>query len=232
MLVAVHKQNDPKTPPKVSIILLDWSVRERFHTLDWLARQTVPRDQYELIWVELYDRVIPQVLDKCETVITCRQTGMYHKHVGYNLGLLQAKGQIVTVCDSDAVFPPDFIASILLAFHPDGTSEPVPQVLMYYEWRTAQTYPDDLMDVNQLSRYKWYDLWPNVGACMSVRRKDALCFGGFDEHPSLRGYMCGPYELGWRLINAGIPEFWHDARVALWHFAHPDPVASFGQRFS
>jgi len=56
--------------------------------------------------------------------------------------------------------------------------------------------------------------------------------GGFDEHPSFRGYLCGPYDLGWRLVNAGVPEVWHDERVALWHFAHPDPPATFGQSFS
>ncbi len=58
---------------------------------------------------------------------------------------------------------------------------------------------------------------------MSVRRVDAIRFGGFDEHPSFRGYLCGPYDLGWRLVNAGIPEIWHDERVTLWHFAHPEP---------
>ena len=40
---------------KLSIILLDWSVREYFQALHFLRKQSVPRDQYELIWVELYD---------------------------------------------------------------------------------------------------------------------------------------------------------------------------------
>lgn len=44
--------------------------------------------------------------------------------------------------------------------------------------------------------------------------------------------MCGPYDLGWRLINAGWPEVWHDESVALWHFAHPDPIGTNGQRAS
>ena len=46
--------------------------------------------------------------------------------------------------------------------------------------------------------------------------------GGFDEHHSFRGYICGPYELAWRAINAGLPEEWHDPKVSLWHFAHPN----------
>jgi len=63
---------------------------------------------------------------------------------------------------------------------------------------------------------------------MSVLKEDAFRFGGFDECPSYRGYLCGPYDLGWRLCNAGIPEIWHDLSTVLWHFAHPDPVGVNG----
>lgn len=206
--------------PKVSIILLDWGCRERFHTLDWLAAQTVARDQYELIWVELYERVAPEVMQKADWLIACHQTGMYHKHKGYNIGLLHARGDIVTVCDSDAVFPPEFVASIIEAFELDTRPEPKPLVLMHHEQRSNHLYPRKLESIEEVLRYDWVELWPNAGACMSVAKRDALGFGGFDEDESLRGYICGPYELGWRLVNAGLPEVWHD-KVFLWHFAHP-----------
>lgn len=228
----IHKTNNCLHPPKVSLILLDWSVRERYQALDWLRKQTVPREVYELIWIELYDRVAGEALEKAEVVISCGQKGIYHKHMGYNAGLLMAQGEIVTVCDSDAVFPRSFIESIIRGFHMESGSEPKSQVLMHYQWRTSSTYPDDLRDLSQLSDYKWAELWPNVGACMTVRKVDAMRFGGFDEHHSFRGYMCGPYDLGWRLVNAGIPEVWHDPEVALWHFSHPDPYATYAQRFS
>ena len=42
--------------PTVSIILLDWSVRESLHILDYLEHQDVPRDSFEVIWVEYYSR--------------------------------------------------------------------------------------------------------------------------------------------------------------------------------
>ncbi len=224
--VRIHKKHSPEAIPKVSVILLDWSCRERFDALDWLSKQDVLEDSYELIWVELYDRVIPEVLDKADTVITCGQKGMYHKHIGYNLGLLNSYGETIVICDSDAIYPVDFISSVLKSFYPNGSISPQPLVLMHYQLRTSSLYPNNLKNREELkdSKWQWWPLNPNVGACMSVRRQDAIRFGGFDEHKSFKGYLCGPYDLGWRLVNTGIPELWHDASTALWHFAHPDPV--------
>ena len=224
----VSDRRDPAIPD-VSIVLLDWSVREHFQALRWLDRQTVERLRYELIWVELYDRVVPEARDGADLLVTCHQGGTYHKHAGYNVGLLHARGRIVIVCDSDAVFPPDFIASVLHAFASPEGRDVKPMVLMHYERRTRATYPDDLTSVDDLRRYAWEPLWPNVGACMSVRRSDAIRYGGFDEDASYRGYICGPYDLGWRLVNAGIPEVWHPEDVCLWHFAHPAPSSHFAE---
>ncbi len=228
----VHKSNTYNQLPKVSVILLDWSCRERFHALNWLNRQDGPREQYELIWVELFERVVPEVMEKADVVITCGQKGLYHKHIGYNIGLLHAKGRIITICDSDAVFPENFIASIIKSFNLTKSDTPKSLVLMHYQWRSPAFYPDGMSDISKLQRYPWEDLWPNVGACMSASRSDVIRFGGFDEHKSFKGYLCGPYDLGWRLINAGIPEIWHDKSVAIWHFSHPDPVATYNQTFS
>lgn len=230
----VHKNSAPASP-RLSFILLDWGVRERFATLDWLLKQNISKDQYELIWVELYDRVVDEVMEKADVVITCNQQGTYHKHLGYNIGLLQARGDLVCVCDSDAVFPPDFVSSVFRAFRMEDQSLPAPLVLMHYEWRTSLLYPEGLADTESLKdsvRWQWWPLIVNEGACMTVRRTDAIRFGGFDEHASYRGYLCGPYDLGWRLVNAGWPEVWHDESVALWHFAHPDPIGTNGQRAS
>lgn len=234
MTAFVHKNSSPSSP-RLSIILLDWECRERFTTLDWLRQQDVLKDQYELIWVEAYDRVVDEVMQKADVVITCNQQGTYHKHIGYNAGLLHARGELVCVCDSDAVFPPDFVRSVFRSFQMDGGGSAVPLVLMHYEWRTSLLYPEGLTDTETLkdrARWQWWPLIVNEGACMTVRRADAIRFGGFDEHPSYKGYLCGPYDLGWRLINAGWPELWHDPSVALWHFAHPDPIGTNGQRAS
>ena len=110
MATLVHKANSRSSDPLVSLVLLDWECRERFHSLDWLNRQDAPRDQYEIIWVELFNRVVPAAMELADVVITCRQKGLYHKHHGYNIGLLQARGAITVICDSDAIYPPGFIS--------------------------------------------------------------------------------------------------------------------------
>ncbi len=226
--VVVHKCRPATSGPvKVSLILLDWSCRESYHALDWLAKQDVPRAQFEVIWVELFDRVAPEVMEKADVVITCHQRGLYHKHAGYNVGLLHSSGQTITVCDSDAIFPPDFVSSIIRAFDLNGAAPKASLVLMHYEQRSLVQYPKGLAKFEDVRKHKWLELWPNVGACMTVLREDALRFGGFDEHKSYRGYFCGPYDLGWRMINFGIPERWHDESVTLWHFAHPEPAGSY-----
>ncbi len=119
--------------PDVSVVLLDWSVRESFHSLDYLNQQTVARERYELIWVEYGERRAEGVerrlrdsieRDRPPAVDAWLTLGMpssiyYHKHLAYNVGLLAAAGRIVVFCDSDAVFRSTFIESIIRSFQDD-----------------------------------------------------------------------------------------------------------------
>lgn len=198
----------------LSIILEDWGVRERFHTVDWLSNQTVPRDQYEIIWVELYHRVVKHVLDKVDHLLTLHQTGLYHKHKGMNAGLAKAQGRIVTLCDSDAVYPPDFVASVINHFSTER------KVLFHYQYRTPDFYPDGVTDFELITKQHSFPFqWPNVGACLSLLWRDAIGFGGVDEDESYRGLICGHNELAWRIVNSGVPEVWDDKAIT-YHFAH------------
>src|SRR5262249_18537743 len=104
---------------KVSVVLIDWGVRESFHSLEYLNKQTVPRDDFELIWVEFYSRKPEPIARMVATpgrpmldqwlVLCYPEEFIYHKHRAYNAGLLAASGEIVVICDSDAMFRPSFI---------------------------------------------------------------------------------------------------------------------------
>src|SRR5258707_14052816 len=127
--------NHAKPEARVSVILLDWNVRESFHALHYLNHQTVHRSRYELIWIEFYDRK-PKALH--DAVRAAEQKGrpisdnlvvrnyprevIFHKHRMYNLGIVLAEGEISVICDSDAMFTPTFIETIIAAFEEEPQS--------------------------------------------------------------------------------------------------------------
>ena len=117
--------------PLVSFILLDWSCRESFHIFDYLSKQSIPRDEYEVIWIEYYDRCSPEIQTKIEKaekvgehppvdkwiVMEMPQTTYYHKHLMYNMGIVSSRGKIVTLCDSDVLLRQSFVESIIESFN-------------------------------------------------------------------------------------------------------------------
>lgn len=224
---------------KLSIILLDWSVREHFQSLYFLQGQSVPRGQYELIWVECYKyEPVPDIVQKvADKVIALNQRGLYHKHKAYNAGLLAATGELVCICDSDAVFPHDFVEKIASYFSPDDGSELKREILQIYQRRTESIYPGlERINLSRIENDFTWNTWENVSACGVFRRQDMISFGGLDEHHSYRGYFCGYNELVNRMVNAGIPETWISPdTLAIWHFSHPRPVDAgsyFRQKYS
>jgi hypothetical protein len=57
---------------------------------------------------------------------------------------------------------------------------------------------------------------------MAARRRDLLAIGGADEHLDYLGYICGPYEMTFRLVNHfGRAERWLDSEF-LYHVWHPN----------
>ena len=121
--------------PDVSLILLDWTVRESFHTLEYLNRQRFDRNRYEIVWIEYYDRRAPEIeammrrnselglppqVDTWIVMDTPKEE-YYHKHEMYNLGILNSTGRIVVIMDSDAIIKPTFISEVVKEFEKDAS---------------------------------------------------------------------------------------------------------------
>lgn len=116
--------------PKLSIILLDWSVRESFHVLDYLNRQRMDRSAYEIIWIEWYGHRAPQIderMQKAEylglpapldqwVLLDHPKEECYHKHKMYNLGILRARAPLVAIMDSDSIVKTTFVETLLDEF--------------------------------------------------------------------------------------------------------------------
>ena len=99
-------------------------MRESFHLLHYLRRQTVPREAFEVVVVEYYDCVSPALTPFREMVDTWVLLEMpaacyYHKHLMYNAGLVLARGEVVVFCDSDAMVRERFLESVVTAFAAD-----------------------------------------------------------------------------------------------------------------
>jgi hypothetical protein len=235
-----------KPNAKVTVILIDWKARESFHSLKYLNEQTVPRDQYDLVWVEFYNHepaALRKLVDEAEAsgtpvldkwvTLGYPNDELFHKHRMYNVGILLADGEVCVICDSDAMFPPTFIETIVAEFAAN------PKLVLHLDEVRSLTrdhYPFNYPTLEQLLAapcQNWTGttttgLLPgpdmlhraNYGACMAARRGDLIEIGGADEHIDYLGYICGPYELTFRLINAGRRERWHESEF-IYHTWHP-----------
>jgi hypothetical protein len=246
----------PKPGCQLSIIFLDWGVRESFHSLHYLNQQTAPRDSYEILWLEFYDRrpaglremafgdarrLKPAATETVEMPLLDQWLVagydadiIFNKHRLYNLGLLMAQGRYCVICDSDAIYTPHFVAKVLerLAatpnavlhldqirnsdsrFHPFAYPS-IPEILGpgCLNWqgnvsRGLDNSPDIIHEAN-------------YGACMAAARVDLLAIGGADEHIDYLGYICGPYDMTFRLTNHGLTERWLRDEY-LYHVWHPN----------
>ncbi|MGP0630172.1 glycosyltransferase [Nitrospina sp. 32_T5] len=240
-------QNPTINNPLVSFILLDWTCRESFHFLHYINNQTVARPKYEVIWIEYYTRRPQELKKQLEKSLNAKNHPLmdqwivldipedvyYHKHLMYNIGIALAHGDIVTICDSDAIVQNDFVETIIgefdknpkIALHMDEVRNndrkfypfnypPLKEVL----GKGAINYKDGtttgLLDKKDPLHTR------NYGACMSAKREDLIAIGGADEHIDYLGHVCGPYELTFRLQNFKRKEIWHPSHL-LYHVWHP-----------
>jgi tetratricopeptide (TPR) repeat protein len=232
--------------PKVSLILLDWSCRESFHIFDYLQNQDVPREWFEVIWIEYFDLVAPDVAHRIEDatsrgavppldrwiVLNMPRTAYYHKHVMYNVGVVASRGDLVMIGDSDAMVRPQFVRTLVDAFEQDSgivlhLDEVRSQNRKFYPFNyptfeSVAVEASNWRDGKTIGVLDEFDPLHsrNYGACICARREDVVAIGGADEHLDYMGHVCGPYDLTWRLVNYGRREVWHDKEF-LYHVWHP-----------
>jgi hypothetical protein len=229
--------------PRLSLILLDWSVRESFHLLHYLRRQSVDRDQFEVIFIEYYSRVaepLKYFADEVDTwvLLEMPESCIYHKHLMYNCGLAFAHGEVVVLCDSDAMVKDGFIETIL------GHFKDRHQIVLHFDqFRNIRrdlypfNYPsfDEVLGGGCVNNVDGRTSGivdrtdplhsRNYGACMCARRADLIEIGGADEHIDYLGHICGPYEMTFRLLNSGFKEVWSETEY-LYHTWHPGQAGS------
>lgn len=227
-----------RTQPRLSLILLDWGVRESFHLLHYLKNQTVPREAFEVILIEFYDTVsepLQKFASEIDTWVLLEMPTAcyYHKHLMYNAGMVLSRGEILMFGDSDAMVRPTFVETVLRAFERD------PWIVYHMdEFRNVRRdfypfhYPSFeevlgdgcINNIGGKTKGILDDIDPihtrNYGACMSAWRKDLIAIGGADEDLTYLGHICGPYEMTFRLMNFGRRLEW-ETEEYLYHTWHP-----------
>lgn len=223
---------------RLSMVLLDWSVRESFHLFHYLRKQTTPRDQFEVIIVEYYNRV-SEALKPFEgqvdtwVLLEMPKECYYHKHLMYNAGIVLSQGEIVMIGDSDAMVKETFVETILHSFQQD-------KKIVYHidQFRNIRrdfypfSYPsfDEVLGegcINNMGGKTTGILDQddpmhsrNYGSCMCARREDLIAIGGADEHIDYLGHVCGPYDMTFRLMNYGRRLVWGTEEY-MYHTWHP-----------
>lgn len=198
-------------------------------------------------WIEFYSRrpaEISELITKAQAAgdqppidlwmaLNVPDSSYYHKHFMYNASIALARGELVCIMDSDAMLKPSFVRSLITAFEQDSD-----MVLHLDEVRNVDqrfhpfSYPS-FEEVLGTGCINWSGekttglldrrtplLTRNYGACMCAPRKDLIAVGGADEHPDYLGHVCGPYDLTFRMLNAGKREVWHQSEF-LYHVWHP-----------
>lgn len=224
--------------PKISLVLLDWGVRESFHLLHYLQNQTIPRETFEVIVVEYYSKISPalkQFESEVDTLVLLELPDdcYYHKHLMYNVGIVMSRGEILMFADSDAMVRPTFLEVVvktfdrepLLVYHMDQFRN-VRHDLYPFRYPSFEDVVGDgcinyadgktkgVLDAADPIHSR------NYGACMCARRSDIIAIGGADEDQSYLGHVCGPYEMTFRLMHFGRRLEW-ETEEYLYHTWHP-----------
>jgi len=163
-------------PVKISVLLADLNGSRYPRLIAALQRQTIPRGEFEIVVVDAFDRIAPQVLDHADTVIALGQSEyIFNRNAAFNTAIERARAPLVALFDQDLEPDPRTLEKLIAMF--EGRSD------------------DALMVVNQdalpFDRHRLHFL--------ALTRARILQAGGLDESPYRAGGLGGPYELAQRL---------------------------------
>jgi Glycosyl transferase family 2 len=219
----MNDQTTPATlrPLRASVILFDGGFRESFHTLDFLAGQTLPADRWETIWVDWRDRVAPDVVRHENVRKVCLgQAPPYHIGRMVNEGVREATGDLLVILDGDVCVRPDFLAEVV------ATHEQIPDLVMHIRrWDQPQHQAATPRTIESLET-TCEPLNPtNYGGCCSLERNWFEVVNGYTELPEFADQSGVAMEFYHRLMNIGLSHLWHPG-LKLYHPWHPHDAPS------
>ncbi|MFQ5545201.1 MAG: glycosyltransferase [Acidiferrobacterales bacterium] len=211
---------DQDRSPKASVILWNCGFRERFHAIKAYLNQSLPADQYEVLWVEYYDSVRPEVAEfdkKHENfyVVTMKKRGQWQFGVCINEGARLAKGSVLIISDGDVVVDERFVSDAI-----DKHAE-MAQLVNYFRRYEEPHEPDEYYDdLEYLKRVCVLSNPSNYGGCFSIERKNFIALNGYEEDVAFAGPSACAKDAYVRFKNAGYLVRW-DPEPRVFHPWHP-----------
>lgn len=208
--------------PKISVVMVDGSFRERFESIDYFGRQHLPRADYELIWVEYYDRSPADLTERLRRYpnfrhITLGRTGEYHSSYCFNHGILEARGEIICIPDADVIVEPNFLQTV---WRDHAANDQL--VEYFHRHNEPESEHREPIELDHLKRVCRITNPANHGACVTVRKKWLLEINGYDQHPLFAtGFHANDKDVYARLNNLGLLVRWHPT-TKLYHAWHPN----------
>lgn len=210
------------TPPRVSVVVPALNARATIGAcLAALERQTMPRQQYEVMVVDDGSRDGTADLARAQGARVVRLEHTSGPGAARNAGIRAARGALVVFTDSDCEPCEDFLEQLVQPLEDDpvvgatkGTylTRQRPLVARFVQLEYEERY-------RHTRRHRWIDFVDTYAACF--RREDLLRVGGFDT----RLRQCQDQELSFRMAAAGIKiRFVDNART---YHRHADRVSVY-----
>jgi hypothetical protein len=211
--------------PRVSVVMVDGSFREFFHSIRFFADQTWAPEDFELLWVEYYDSVNPALQAEIGRYPNCRvitldrpRSELYHSSFCFNKGIEESRGELILVPDADLVVEQDFIERVWAEHQTND------KLVMYmYRYDEPEESHEEPVALPHLRRVGKITNPSNFGGCLSVRKKWLLAINGYDQHPVFAsGYHANGLDVNCRLKALGLHVMWHP-ELKMYHPWHPHP---------
>lgn len=202
---------------KISVVMIDGSFRENVFGARYFTEQDFPDSDYEVIWVEYFDKAHPEVVanERVKTVCLGRKD-IYHSSVCFNAGIAAAKGDVICLPDADQIVPPDFLGRV----HDAHCKY---EKLVLYGYRYDEPEKGDLQsrDLEELEEKCILKNPTNYGGCLTVRKRWLQELNGYEQHPVFRsGNHANGLDMYTRFKNYGLAIQW-EPTLKLYHPWHP-----------
>ena len=202
---------------KISVIMVDGGFREKVYGAECFDRQDFPDDEYEVLWVEYFDKIHSDVIriPRIKT-LALNKPHSYHSSVCFNHGIMNAKGEVLVIPDPDQIVLPDFLSKMWKK-HQDY------ERLVVYGYRYDQITKEPIVPGNGyhiLEKDFQLNNPVNYGGCLTIRKKWLLELNGYEQHESFgTGAHANGLDLYTRFKNYGLAVCW-DPNLKLYHPWH------------